>query len=53
MVITKENVKEILHCRDVYAQKMIDESNGDQKKLKKLIEDKLKEKAERAAIVEY
>ena len=44
MVITKQNIKEILHCRDVYAQKMIDFANGDQEKLKKLIDDKLKEK---------
>ncbi|EXO45492.1 hypothetical protein W310_02769, partial [Staphylococcus aureus DAR5867] len=53
MVITKQNIKEILHCRDVYAQKMIDFANGDQEKLKKLIDDKLKEKEERSAIVEY
>ncbi|PAH86730.1 hypothetical protein APW16_14090, partial [Staphylococcus aureus] len=39
--------------RDVYAQKMIDFANGDQEKLKKLIDDKLKEKEERSAIVEY
>lgn len=53
VVITKQNIKEILHCRDVYAQKMIDFANGDQEKLKKLIDDKLKEKEERPAIVEY
>lgn len=53
MVITKQNIKEILHCRDVYAQKMIDFANGGQEKLKKLIDDKLKEKEERPAIVEY
>lgn len=53
MVITKQNIKEILYCRDVYAQKMIDFANGDQEELKKLIDDKLKEKEERSAIVEY
>ena len=37
VVITKQNIKEILHCRDVYAQKMIDFANGDQEKLKNLL----------------
>lgn len=32
---------------------MIDFANGGQEKLKKLIDDKLKEKEERSAIVEY
>ncbi|MGU3127062.1 hypothetical protein ACVXZZ_13320 [Staphylococcus aureus] len=53
MVITKQNIKEILHCRDVYAQKMIDFANGDEEKLKKLIDDKLKKKKKDPVIVEY
>ena len=33
----KTKYKKILHCRDVYAQKMIDFANGDQEKLKNLL----------------
>lgn len=51
-MVTVENIKQILECKDVYAQKMIKWANGDEKALSKLINQKLKEKEERSAIVE-
>ena len=52
-MVTKQNIKEILHCSDVYAQKMIDWANGDNQKLNNLINSKLEEQRIRTAIVEY
>ena len=43
---------QILECSDVYAQKMIDWTNGNQDVLIKLINDKLEEKCNRQAITE-
>ena len=51
-MITKDNVKQILECKDMYAQKMIRWANGDEKALVDLINQKLEEKRVRAAIGE-
>ncbi|MEX3469775.1 hypothetical protein QJ729_05385 [Staphylococcus hominis] len=51
-MITKDNVKQILECSDMYAQKLIRWANGNDKALSKLINQKLEEKRVRAAIVE-
>lgn len=51
-MVTKENITQILECSDVYAQKMIDWSSGNQTALIKLISDKLEEKDNRQAITE-
>jgi len=50
--VTVENIKQILECKDMYAQKMIRWANGDEKALVDLINQKLEEKRVRAAIVE-
>lgn len=51
-MITVDNIKQILECKDVYAQKLIRWANGDEKALVDLINQKLEEKRVRAAIVE-
>ncbi|WP_195832869.1 hypothetical protein [Staphylococcus haemolyticus] len=51
-MITVDNIKQILECKDMYAQKMIRWANGDEKALVELINHKLEEKRVRAAIVE-
>ncbi|MDS3874858.1 hypothetical protein [Staphylococcus hominis] len=51
-MVTIDNVKQILECKDMYAQKMIRWANGDEKALVDLINQKLEEKRVRAAIVE-
>ncbi|MDS3898421.1 hypothetical protein [Staphylococcus hominis] len=51
-MVTVDNVKQILECKDMYAQKMIRWANGDEKALVDLINQKLEEKRVRAAIVE-
>ncbi|MBM7132732.1 MULTISPECIES: hypothetical protein [Staphylococcus] len=51
-MVTKENIKEILNCSDVYAQKMIDWANGNDDNLISLINQKLQEKAYRQPFVE-
>ena len=51
-MITVDNIKQILECKDVYAQKMIRWANGDEKALADLINQKLEEKRVRAAVVE-
>lgn len=51
-MITVDNIKQILECKDMYAQKMIRWANGDEKVLVDLINQKLEEKRVRAAIVE-
>lgn len=51
-MVTVENIKQILECKDMYAQKMIRWANGDEKALVDLINQKLEEKRVRAAIVE-
>lgn len=50
--MTIDNIKQILECKDMYAQKMIRWANGDEKALVDLINQKLEEKRVRAAIVE-
>ena len=51
--MTVDNIKEILECSDMYAQKMIRWANGDEKALVDLINQKLEERYEREAVVEY
>ena len=51
-MITVDNIKQILECKDMYARKMIRWANGDEKVLVDLINQKLEEKRVRAAIVE-
>ncbi|MFS4465990.1 hypothetical protein ACMFKE_11405 [Staphylococcus haemolyticus] len=51
-MVTMDNIKQILECSDMYARKLIRWANGDEKALVDLINQKLKEKEERAAIVE-
>lgn len=51
-MITVDNIKQILECKDMYAQKMIRWANGDEKALVDLINQKLEEKRVRPAIVE-
>ena len=51
-MITKDNIKQILECNDIYAQKMVDWSNGDEEALIFLMNCKLKN-VELEAVVEY
>lgn len=51
-MITVDDIKQILECKDMYAQKMIRWANGDEKALADLINQKLEEKRVRVAIVE-
>ena len=50
-MVTMDNIKRILECSDMY-EKLIRWANGDEKALVDLINQKLKEKEERATIVE-
>lgn len=52
-MITVDNIKQILECKDMYAQKMIRWANGDEKALADLINQKLEERRKREAVVEY
>ena len=52
-MITADNIKQILECKDMYAQKMIRWANGDEKALVDLINQKLEERRKREAVVEY
>lgn len=52
-MVTIDNVKQILECSDIYAQKLIRWSNGNDKALSKLINHKLEERRKREAVVEY
>ena len=47
-MVTMDNIKRILECSDMYAEKLIRWANGDEKALVDLINQKLKEKEERA-----
>lgn len=51
--MTVDNIKQILECSDIYAQKLIRWSNGDEKVLVDLINQKLEERRKREAVVEY
>lgn len=52
-MVTVDNIKQILECSDMYAQKLIRWANGDEKALVDLINQKLEERYEREAVVEY
>lgn len=52
-MVTVDNIKQILECKDMYAQKMIRWANGDEKALVELINHKLEERRKREAVVEY
>ncbi|MEB6612118.1 MULTISPECIES: hypothetical protein [Staphylococcus] len=52
-MITLEEIKTNLQCSDVYAQKLIECAQGDEKKLENLYYQKLAERLIRPAIVEY
>ncbi|WP_236582534.1 hypothetical protein [Staphylococcus pasteuri] len=52
-MITKDEIKSNLECSDVYAQKLIDYAQGDDKVLENLYYQKLAERRIRPAIVEY
>ncbi|HHW6932140.1 TPA: hypothetical protein ACU2W5_002557 [Staphylococcus aureus] len=50
-MVTKEFLKTKLECSDMYAQKLIDEAQGDENKLYDLFIQKLAERHTRPAIV--
>ncbi|HDA2588379.1 TPA: hypothetical protein O4607_000675 [Staphylococcus aureus] len=52
-MVTKEFLKIKLECSYMYAQKLIDEAQGDENKLYDLFIQKLAERHTRPAIVEY
>lgn len=52
-MVTVDNIKQILECSDIYAQKLIRWANGDEKALVDLINQKLEERRNRKAVVEY
>lgn len=52
-MVTIDNIKQILECKDMYAQKMIRWANGDEKVLVDLINQNLEERRKREAVVEY
>ena len=52
-MVTVDNIKQILECSDMYAQKLIRWANGDEKALVDLINQKLEERRNRKAVVEY
>ena len=52
-MVTIDNIKQILECSDMYAQKLIRWANGDEKALVDLINQKLEERRKREAVVEY
>ncbi|KTW16725.1 hypothetical protein [Staphylococcus warneri] len=52
-MITLQEIKQNLECSDVYAQKLIDYAQGDDKVLENLYYQKLAERRIRPAIVEY
>ncbi|MEX2956296.1 hypothetical protein AB4M78_07505 [Staphylococcus pasteuri] len=52
-MITLQDIKQNLKCSDVYAQKLIDDAQGDEKRLEDTYYRKLAERRIRTAIVEY
>ena len=52
-MITLQEIKQNLECSDVYAKKLIDDAQGDEKKLEDTYYRKLAERRIRRAIVEY
>lgn len=53
MTITIENIKEVLECSDIYAQKLTAYAQGDEKMLLDIINVKLKERSTRAPVTIY
>ncbi|MFP5162975.1 hypothetical protein U9L70_02030 [Staphylococcus equorum] len=51
-MMTKEFIKQKLECSNIYAQKLIEASQGDNKTLYNLFIQKLNERQRRVAIVE-
>ena len=51
--MTVDDIKQILECSDMYAQKLIGWTNGDEQELVDLINQKLEERRKREAVVEY
>ncbi|KRG09868.1 hypothetical protein [Staphylococcus sp. NAM3COL9] len=51
-MITKNIIKQKLECSDIYAQKLIEASQGDDNTLYNLFIQKLNERQRRVAIVE-
>ncbi|MCW0984549.1 hypothetical protein V2W23_02620 [Staphylococcus gallinarum] len=51
-MITVEFIKQNLECSDVYAQKLIEHAQGDEKKLYELFIQKRVERQNRVAIIE-
>ncbi|MDW3933582.1 hypothetical protein QI340_00195 [Staphylococcus saprophyticus] len=51
-MITKQFIKQNLECSDVYAQKLIEHAQGDEKMLYELFIQKRVERQNRVAIVE-
>nr|WP_240624129.1 hypothetical protein [Staphylococcus rostri] len=52
-MVTIENIKQILECSDIYAQKIIGYAQGDEKVLVGIINQKLKERNTRPAVTIY
>ncbi|XAF69605.1 hypothetical protein QQM35_05890 [Staphylococcus hsinchuensis] len=52
-MITLQEIKQNLECSDVYAQKLIDDAQGDEKRLEDTYYRKLAERRIRSSIVEY
>ncbi|MEM5397318.1 hypothetical protein [Staphylococcus gallinarum] len=51
-MITREFIKQNIECSDIYAQKLIEWANGDEKKVYDLFIQKLHERRTRPAICE-
>lgn len=51
--MTIENIKQILECSDIYAQKLIEYAQGDEKELINIINQKLEERRTRPAVMFY
>lgn len=52
-MVTKEFLKTKLECSDIYAQKLIDEAQGDENSCTTYLSKKLAERHTRPAVVEY
>ncbi|UXR74982.1 hypothetical protein MUA48_08025 [Staphylococcus sp. IVB6238] len=52
-MVTIENIKQILECSDIYAQKLIEYAQDDEKELINIINQKLKERRTRPAMVVF
>jgi len=52
-LITLQEIKQNLECSDVYAQKLIEYAQGDEKALEDIYYQKLAERRVREAVIEY